>query len=195
MLPCSALRSQRPTAAFPTQQRQARSATHVHLPNTFQGIMGRARVLATGFVSACLPGIATSFVEVSPRGTSTSGTLRSTGSPQLCPTFVVSSSASPSVLRDRHHRLRLYAKKKKSDSGRPSLDDVERLSRGQAAKKRGTGSRGVCHRLNESERKARRLLMFPGSTAHPLHRKFASFALAAYLDSSDSSVLSGVVVL
>lgn len=37
--------------------------------------------------------------------------------------------------------------------GRPSLDDVERLSRGQAARKRGTGSRAVCHRLNESERK------------------------------------------
>lgn len=28
-----------------------------------------------------------------------------------------------------------------------------RLSRGQAAKKRGTGSRAICHRLNEMERK------------------------------------------
>jgi len=37
--------------------------------------------------------------------------------------------------------------------GRPSLDDVERLSHGQAAKKRGTGSRNICHRLNEMERK------------------------------------------
>lgn len=37
-------------------------------------------------------------------------------------------------------------------SGRPSLDDVERISFGKAAKKRGTGSRGVCHRLNEEER-------------------------------------------
>lgn len=51
-----------------------------------------------------------------------------------------------------HHRLEAR-KAKAGKSGRPSLDDVERLSRGQAAKKRGTGSRGVCHRLNESERK------------------------------------------
>ena len=36
---------------------------------------------------------------------------------------------------------------------RPSLDDVERISRGQAAKKRGVGSRAVPHRLNEAERK------------------------------------------
>lgn len=34
---------------------------------------------------------------------------------------------------------------------RPSLDDVERLSRGQAAKHRGTGSRAVPHRLNAEE--------------------------------------------
>ena len=43
---------------------------------------------------------------------------------------------------------RLYA-----SSVRPSLDDVERISRGQAAKRRGTGSRAVPHRLNEMERK------------------------------------------
>ena len=36
---------------------------------------------------------------------------------------------------------------------RPHLDDVEKLSRGQAAKVRGTGSRGVCHRLNQEERR------------------------------------------
>ena len=36
---------------------------------------------------------------------------------------------------------------------RPSLDDVERISKGQAAKRRGTGSRAVPHRLNEMERK------------------------------------------
>eukprot|EP00638_Chattonella_subsalsa_P016048 CAMPEP_0117829412 /NCGR_PEP_ID=MMETSP0949-20121206/7850_1 /TAXON_ID=44440 /ORGANISM="Chattonella subsalsa, Strain CCMP2191" /LENGTH=219 /DNA_ID=CAMNT_0005670157 /DNA_START=188 /DNA_END=848 /DNA_ORIENTATION=+ len=40
-----------------------------------------------------------------------------------------------------------------SASGRPSLDDVERISKGQAAKKRGTGSRAVPHRLNAAERK------------------------------------------
>lgn len=52
---------------------------------------------------------------------------------------------------------------------RPSLDDVERISRGQAAKKRGTGSRNVPHRLNEMERrewdlsKRRRYLMVRGT--------------------------------
>ena len=35
---------------------------------------------------------------------------------------------------------------------RPSVDDVMRISRGQRAKKRGTGSRSVCHRLNADER-------------------------------------------
>ena len=35
---------------------------------------------------------------------------------------------------------------------RPCLDDVERISRGQAARRRGTGSRGVPHRLNSMER-------------------------------------------
>lgn len=35
---------------------------------------------------------------------------------------------------------------------RPTLDDVERISRGQAAKRRGTGSRAVPHRLNSLER-------------------------------------------
>jgi hypothetical protein len=37
---------------------------------------------------------------------------------------------------------------------RPDLDDVERLSYGKGAKKqRGTGSKYVCHRLNQEERK------------------------------------------
>ncbi len=39
------------------------------------------------------------------------------------------------------------------DCSRPSLDDVERISYGRPAKRRGTGSRGVPHRLNEDERK------------------------------------------
>lgn len=38
-------------------------------------------------------------------------------------------------------------------SVRPSLDDIERISKGQKAKKRGVGSRAVPHRLNEQERK------------------------------------------
>lgn len=35
---------------------------------------------------------------------------------------------------------------------RPSIDDVEKISYGQKAKKRGVGSRGVPHRLNQEER-------------------------------------------
>lgn len=62
-------------------------------------------------------------------------------------------------------QLRLFASK----SVRPSLDDVERISRGDAAKRRGTGSRMVPHRLNQSERKEwvlakkRRFLLLRGS--------------------------------
>ena len=37
---------------------------------------------------------------------------------------------------------------------RPSLDDVQRISVGDAAKRRGTGSRQVPHRLNSEERRA-----------------------------------------
>mmetsp|Transcript_11813 Transcript_11813/g.28970 ORF Transcript_11813/g.28970 Transcript_11813/m.28970 type:complete len:230 (-) Transcript_11813:115-804(-) len=36
---------------------------------------------------------------------------------------------------------------------RPTLDDVERISLGKGARKRGTGSRYVCHRLNQEERR------------------------------------------
>lgn len=36
---------------------------------------------------------------------------------------------------------------------RPSLDDVQRISQGDAARHRGTGSRAVPHRLNAEERK------------------------------------------
>ena len=36
--------------------------------------------------------------------------------------------------------------------GRAVLEDVERLTRGEAAKRRGTGSRAVPHRLNADER-------------------------------------------
>ena len=38
------------------------------------------------------------------------------------------------------------------DCWRPTIDDVERISWGKPAKKKGTGSRGVPHRLNEEER-------------------------------------------
>jgi len=52
---------------------------------------------------------------------------------------------------------------------RPSLDDVERISKGLAAKKRGTGSRAVPHRLNAEERieweiaKKKKYLVLSGS--------------------------------
>lgn len=52
---------------------------------------------------------------------------------------------------------------------RPSVDDVERISKGQAAKRRGTGSRAVPHRLNVAERrewdlaKRRRFLLLRGT--------------------------------
>ena len=49
-------------------------------------------------------------------------------------------------------RLFNYALYSKKLEIRPSLDDVERISKGQAAKKRGVGSRAVPHRLNNAER-------------------------------------------
>ena len=39
-----------------------------------------------------------------------------------------------------------------TDVWRPTVDDVERISWGKPAKKKGTGSRGVPHRLNSDER-------------------------------------------
>jgi len=40
----------------------------------------------------------------------------------------------------------------RTDCWRPTVDDVERISWGKPAKKKGTGSRGVPHRLNADER-------------------------------------------
>ncbi|CEM03333.1 unnamed protein product [Vitrella brassicaformis CCMP3155] len=67
--------------------------------------------------------------------------------------------------------------------GRAALDDVERISRGQAARKkrRGTGSRNVPHRLNQEERKlydiakGRRYLVTSGS-AYRRERKGSPLA-------------------
>lgn len=42
--------------------------------------------------------------------------------------------------------------KARMDGWRPTVNDVERISFGKPAKKKGTGSRGVPHRLNEEER-------------------------------------------
>lgn len=41
----------------------------------------------------------------------------------------------------------------RTDCWRPEVNDVERISWGKPAKKKGTGSRGVPHRLTEDERK------------------------------------------
>ena len=49
--------------------------------------------------------------------------------------------------------LRRSERTKERSASRPSIDDVTRISRGQRAKKRGTGSRMVCHRLNAEERR------------------------------------------
>ena len=49
---------------------------------------------------------------------------------------------------------------------RPSLDDVQRISTGDAAKHRGTGSRAVPHRLNAEERKAYDLAKQVGLLRH-----------------------------
>lgn len=40
----------------------------------------------------------------------------------------------------------------KKSGVRPTIDDIDKISRGKAAQKRGTGSRAVPHRLNEKER-------------------------------------------
>jgi hypothetical protein len=45
---------------------------------------------------------------------------------------------------------------------RPSLDDVQRISSGDAARHRGTGSRAVPHRLNAEERKQFELAKIKG---------------------------------
>ena len=54
-------------------------------------------------------------------------------------------------LHIRYQKYNFRMMSKKSDI-RPTIDDVERISRGQAAKRRGTGSRSVPHRLNAEER-------------------------------------------
>jgi hypothetical protein len=57
----------------------------------------------------------------------------------------------PTVRRSLLQSQPLHMSKKQNI--RPTIDDVERISRGQAAKRRGTGSRSVPHRLNAAERK------------------------------------------
>lgn len=47
---------------------------------------------------------------------------------------------------------RVYSAGARTCAARPDVGDVERLSRGEPAKRRGTGSREVPHRLNAAER-------------------------------------------
>lgn len=88
--------------------------------------------------------------------------------PQIVMSFSTSNYISKVNFRRSYGSSQLLRMVKKNDV-RPTLDDVERISKGQAAKKRGTGSRGVPHRLNEAERKEwdlakkRRFLLLRGS--------------------------------
>jgi hypothetical protein len=69
------------------------------------------------------------------------------------PNHPTTTSSSTTHRRAFAQASRPLSAKQKGAAGRPSLDDVERISKGQAAKRRGVGSRAVCHRLNEMERK------------------------------------------
>ena len=106
---------------------------------------------------------------------------------------------SPRVQLPIQTSSRLFASK---TGVRPSLDDVERISRGDAAKRRGTGSRMVPHRLNQLERKEwvlakkRRFLLLRGSGyrkergASPLANIYRQFCDAQVCISVLSYVLS-----
>lgn len=125
----------------------------------------RAYLTANSLLAANLLSVVTSFIKLP------GGLLPSYG---RCPN-VNKGLPSAVLLFDDSHGLRRpdYPRKRRTpfdlkakrgreySSGRPSLDDVERLSMGQAAKKRGTGSRRVCHRLNEFERKVCRPVLWP----------------------------------
>jgi hypothetical protein len=60
------------------------------------------------------------------------------------------------ILLDKKSKTTLFREgtfwKAKIDGWRPTVNDVERISFGKPAKQKGTGSRGVPHRLNEDER-------------------------------------------
>ena len=51
-------------------------------------------------------------------------------------------------LNKQNKQMALFSSSMNSNYKRPSLDDIERISKGQAAKSRGVGSRQVPHRLN-----------------------------------------------
>lgn len=81
---------------------------------------------------------------------------------------------------------------------RPSLDDVERISHGQPALKRGVGNRNIPHRINENERKEfeqakiRKFLLING-TGYRKERK-GSPLVNSYLNFCDSLAIPSVTV-
>lgn len=119
--------------------------------------MRTSRVLTTALLVTSHAAIASCFV-VSTAVAGSRSTIPAVGQGYLTTLSSAASCSRPraktAYASQREGSHRLDAKKGKGGAaGRPSLDDVERLSKGLAAKKRGTGSRAVCHRLNESERK------------------------------------------
>ena len=84
------------------------------------------------------------------------------------------------------------------DSARPDLEDVERLTRGEAARKRGTGSREVPHRLNAEERSVwdlakRRNYMALSGTGYRRERK-GSPLMNSWRQYADASARAAVYV-
>lgn len=89
--------------------------------------------------------------------------------PSSCCAFVATTRTATTTTRLTKNRFFSTLAAARSDCWRPTVNDVERISWGKPAKKKGTGSRGVPHRLNSEERKlfdmARRhgFLQVPGS--------------------------------
>ena len=67
--------------------------------------------------------------------------------------LLIMSFLSTRLVRSHYFQKRTSLMMASKSFVRPTLDDVERISRGDAAKRRGTGSRAVPHRLNLAERK------------------------------------------
>eukprot|EP00965_Chrysotila_dentata_P229598 6197278-Pleurochrysis_carterae.AAC.1 len=65
-----------------------------------------------------------------------------------CPLAVAPSESSQAIIELQADDVPPVAAMK---CWRPTLDDVERISWGKPAKRKGTGSRGVPHRLNDGE--------------------------------------------
>ena len=88
-------------------------------------------------------------------------------------TLIMATAIRPTTtLLATNHLARQFAR---VASIRPTLDDVERLARGDATKRRGVGSRQVPHRLNAEERSAYGIALKRGyalldGTGHRRHK-------------------------